>query len=99
MWTRSSRRPRRLARASHNAGDELCGFGRVARRLAALTEQIPQTTSHEAGLATNVARHIDGILQVTAQTTAGTRQTATSVRQLTALTEELRNSVSRFKIA
>ena len=67
--------------------------------LTELIEQISQTTSHEAGLATNVARHIDGILQVTAQTTSGTRQTATSVRQLTALTEELRNSVSRFKIA
>jgi len=87
------------ARLSDNAGSALVEIGRVSRQLAELIEQISQTTSHEAGLATNVARHIDGILQVTAQTTSGTRQTATSVRQLTALTEELRNSVSRFKIA
>ncbi|MGO4279415.1 methyl-accepting chemotaxis sensory transducer [Cupriavidus sp. OV038] len=87
------------ARLSDNAGAALVEIGRVSRQLAELIEQISQTTSHEAGLATNVARHIDGILQVTAQTTSGTRQTATSVRQLTALTEELRNSVSRFKIA
>lgn len=87
------------ARLSDNAGAALVEIGRVSRQLAELIEQISQTTSHEADLATNVAHHIDGILQVTAQTTAGTRQTATSVRQLTALTEELRNSVSRFKIA
>nr|WP_315592541.1 methyl-accepting chemotaxis protein [uncultured Cupriavidus sp.] len=87
------------ARLSDNAGAALVEIGRVSRQLAELIEQISQTTSHEAGLATNVAHHIEGILNVTAQTTAGTRQTATSVRQLTALTEELRNSVSRFKIA
>ncbi|NYH99290.1 methyl-accepting chemotaxis protein [Cupriavidus plantarum] len=87
------------ARLSDNAGAALVEIGRVSRQLAELIEQISQTTSHEADLATNVARHIEGILQVTAQTTAGTRHTASSVRQLTALTEELRNSVSRFKIA
>ncbi|MEN7530896.1 MULTISPECIES: methyl-accepting chemotaxis protein [unclassified Cupriavidus] len=87
------------ARLSDNAGAALVEIGRVSRQLAELIEQISQTTSHEAGLATNVAHHIEGILEVTAQTTAGTRQTATSVRQLTALTEELRNSVLRFKIA
>ncbi|MBU68075.1 MAG: chemotaxis protein [Cupriavidus sp.] len=87
------------ARLSDNAGAALLEIGRVSRQLAELIEQISQTTSHEASLATNVAHHIEGILQVTAQTTAGTRQTAQSVRQLTALTEELRNSVSRFKIA
>ncbi|SDO79912.1 methyl-accepting chemotaxis sensory transducer [Ralstonia sp. 25mfcol4.1] len=87
------------ARLSDNAGAALVEIGRVSRQLAELIEQIAQTTSHEAGLATNVAHHIEGILQVTAQTTAGTRHTAASVRQLTALTEELRNSVSRFKIA
>ncbi|CAG9179399.1 methyl-accepting chemotaxis protein [Cupriavidus pampae] len=87
------------ARLSDNAGAALVEIGRVSRQLAELIEQISSTTSHEADLATNVARHIEGILQVTAQTTAGTRHTASSVRQLTALTEELRNSVSRFKIA
>ncbi len=87
------------ARLSDNAGAALVEIGRVSRQLAELIEQISQTTSHEAGLATNVAHHIEHILQVTEETTAGTRQTAHSVRQLTALTEELRNSVSRFKIA
>jgi membrane protein DedA with SNARE-associated domain len=46
-----------------------------------------------------VAVRRERILQVTEQTSSGTRQTALSVRQLTLLTEELRNSVSRFKIA
>ncbi len=87
------------ARLSDNAGAALVEIGRVSRQLAELIEQISQSTSHEADLATTVARHIERILQVTEQTTTGTRQTAQSVRQLTLLTEELRNSVSRFKIA
>ncbi|KJK22464.1 chemotaxis protein [Burkholderiaceae bacterium 16] len=87
------------AKLSDNAGAALMEIGRVSRQLAELIEQISQTTSHEAGLATAVARNIEGILQVTEQTSSGTRQTALSVRQLTLLTEELRNSVLRFKIA
>ena len=87
------------AKLSDNAGAALVEIGRVSRQLAELIEQISQTTSHEAGLATAVARNIEGILHVTEQTSSGTRQTALSVRQLTLLTEELRNSVLRFKIA
>jgi twitching motility protein PilJ len=87
------------ATLSDNAGTALQEIGRVSRQLADLIEQISQTTSHEAGLASALARNIDRILQVTEQTSSGTRQTALSVRQLTLLTEELRNSVSRFKIA
>ncbi|WER46731.1 methyl-accepting chemotaxis protein [Cupriavidus sp. WKF15] len=87
------------ARLSDNAGTALQEIGRVSRQLAELIEQISRSTSHEADLAGGVARHIERILQATEQTTAGTRQTASSVRELTQLTEELRNSVSRFKIA
>lgn len=87
------------AKLSDNAGAALVEIGRVSRQLAELIEQISQNTSHEAGLATAMARNIEGILQVTEQTSSGTRQTALSVRQLTLLTEELRNSVLRFKIA
>jgi len=86
------------AKLSDNAGAALQEIGRVSRQLAELIEQISQTTSHEAGLAGAVARNIESILQVTEETSAGTRQTSVSVRQLTLLTEELRNSVSRFKI-
>jgi len=87
------------ARLSDNAGTALQEIGRVSRQLAELIEQISQSTSHEAELATTVARHIERILKVTEQTSTGTRQTAQSVRQLTLLTEELRNSVLRFRIA
>ncbi|AOY99010.1 chemotaxis protein [Cupriavidus sp. USMAHM13] len=86
------------AKLSDNAGAALQEIGRVSRQLAELIEQISQTTSHEAGLASAVARNIDDILHVTEETSTGTRQTSASVRQLTLLTEELRNSVSRFKI-
>jgi twitching motility protein PilJ len=38
------------------------------------------------------------ILQVTQQTQDGTQQTASSIRKLTSLAQELKNSVSRFRV-
>jgi twitching motility protein PilJ len=45
-----------------------------------------------------VAHNIQHILQVTNHTQDGTQQTAQSIRQLTALAQELKNSVSRFRV-
>ncbi len=42
---------------------------------------------------------MQGILNITQQTTDGTKQTAASVQSLTAMAEDLRSSVARFKSA
>jgi twitching motility protein PilJ len=39
------------------------------------------------------------ILAITEQAQGGTQQTAQSIRQLAALAQELKNSVSRFRVA
>ena len=56
-------------------------------------------TSREADLASEVAGNIQHIFAVTEQTGEGTKSTAAQVRELSRMAEELRQSVSRFKIS
>ena len=86
------------AKLSDNAGTALTEIDRVSRRVADLIEQISNSASREAGLANVVADNIQHIFAVTEQTGEGTRVTAGQVRELSRMAEELRQSVSRFKI-
>ncbi len=87
------------AKLSDNAGTALTEIDRVSRQVADLIEQISNAASREAGLANVVADNIQHIFAVTEQTGEGTRATANQVRELSRMAEELRQSVSRFKIA
>jgi twitching motility protein PilJ len=87
------------AKLSDNAGTALSEIDRVSRRLAELIEQISQSASREANSANVVAANIQHIFAVTEQTGEGTRATAQQVRELSHMADELRQSVSRFKIA
>jgi len=86
------------AKLSDNAGTALTEIDKVSRRVADLIEQISNSASREAGLANEVAEDIQHIFAVTEQTGEGTRVTAGQVRELSRMAEELRQSVSRFKI-
>jgi twitching motility protein PilJ len=86
------------AKLSDNAGTALTEIDQVSRRLSELIEQISSATSREASLANVVADNIQHIFAVTEQTGEGTRSTATQVRELSKMAEELRQSVARFKI-
>ena len=61
--------------------------------------QISQQSLTEAQSANVVAANIQHIFAVTEQTGEGTRSTAQMVRELSRTAEELKQSVSRFKIA
>jgi len=87
------------ARLSDEAGRALTGIGQVSRQLTGLIENISTSTSEQAESAGGVAKSIEKILAVNEQTTAGTEQTAQSIRELSALAVELKNSVSRFRVA
>ncbi len=87
------------AKLNDNAGTALTEIDRVSRQVADLIEQISSSASREAGLANVVADNIQHIFAVTEQTGEGTRVTATQVRELSRMAEELRQSVSRFKIS
>ncbi len=87
------------AKLSDSAGIALSEIDRVSRRLADLIEQISNSATREAESANVVAGNIQHIFAVTEQTGEGTRSTAQQVRDLSRMAEELRQSVSRFKIA
>ncbi len=87
------------AKLSDSAGTALTEIDQVSRRLADLIEQISNAASREAASANVVAGNMQHIFAVTEQTGEGTRSTAQQVRDLSRMAEELRESVSRFKIA
>ena len=87
------------AKLSDSAGTALTEIDLVSRQLAQLIEQISNSASREAASANVVAGNIQHIFAVTEHTGEGTRSTAQQVRELSHMAEELRQSVSRFKIA
>ena len=87
------------AKLSDSAGTALTEIDQVSRHLADLIEQISDAASREAASANVVADNIQHIFVVTEQTGEGTRSTAQQVRDLSLMADELRQSVSRFKIA
>jgi len=86
------------ARLSDAAGQALQEISSVSTNLASLIESISSATQTQAENATRVAQNMQGILRVTEQTTAGTKQTAVSIGQLAELAVELKGSVSGFKV-
>ena len=87
------------ARLSDAAGAALSDISRVSNRLAELIQGISSSTEQQATSANGVAQNIQNILTVTEQTQHGTQQTASSIRELAKLAEELKNSVSRFRVS
>ncbi len=87
------------ARLSDAAGAALADISRVSNRLAELIQGMSFATGLQATSANGVAHNMQHILSVTEHTQAGTEQTAQSIRQLAVLAQELKNSVSRFRVA
>lgn len=86
------------ARRSDATGQALTEIREVTNRLAGLIEAIAADTRQQVTVARQVATAMEGILQITAETSAGTRQAAGSVGELAALAEELKGSVAGFKV-
>ena len=84
---------------SDDAGKALGEIGTVSSQLANLIEDFSAVTSRQASSAGTVAQSIQRILLVTEQTSEGTQQTAGSIRQLAEHAQELKSSVSRFKVS
>ncbi|UVW28219.1 methyl-accepting chemotaxis protein [Massilia sp. H6] len=87
------------ARLSDAAGAALLDISRVSHRLAELIQGISSAAQQQATSANGVAHNMQHILSVTEHTQGGTRQTAQSIRELALLAQELKDSVSRFRVA
>jgi twitching motility protein PilJ len=87
------------AKLSDAAGAALADISRVSNQLADLIQGISSVTEKHAASANGLAQNIQHILGITEQTQSGTELTANSIQQLSVLAEELKNSVSRFRVS
>ncbi len=83
---------------SDAAGHALQEIETVSAQLARLIQDISNATQEQARTAEAIARNMQDILQVTRLTSDGARRSAESMDQLIALAEELKVSVSGFKL-
>jgi twitching motility protein PilJ len=87
------------ARLSDEAGRALTEIETVTNNLAHLIQSISAATEAQTQVASVVSSNMKQIQEITTLTTEGTKQTTASVGELTKLAEELRESVSGFKLA
>jgi twitching motility protein PilJ len=83
---------------SDATGQALEEIEQVSNDLAQLIAGISNATHVQAQAADQVVKNMEEILQITRQTTNGTIQTTTSVKQISGFAAELKASVSNFKI-
>ena len=80
------------------AGRALAEIEDVSNRLAELIQSISLAAKQQARGSEELAQSMDEISEVTQQTAAGTKQAAVSISTLALLADELRASVSAFKL-
>jgi twitching motility protein PilJ len=80
------------------AGQALGEIESVSAQLAELIQSISMAASQQARGSENLSKAMGEISEVTQQTAAGTQQAALSIGNLAALADELRASVSTFKL-
>jgi twitching motility protein PilJ len=86
------------AKLSDAAGQALTEIDYVTKNLAQLIQTISQATHAQAAATNKVAQNMQDILEITRQTTRGTQQAAGSIRDLASVAQELKSSVSGFKL-
>jgi twitching motility protein PilJ len=84
---------------SDAAGQALHEIEELTGNLAELMQSIASSTKDQVGVAEEVRRIMREVLSITGDTTQGTQHTAESVTRLAALAEELKASVTRFRVA
>jgi twitching motility protein PilJ len=86
------------AKLADAAGVAITDISTISQELAEIILDIAKTTRGQADQAQTVAQAIKQILSITERTTAGTRETSQSTEELSALAQELKKSVARFKV-
>ena len=80
------------------AGQALSEIESVSERLATLIQSISLASKQQAHSSESLSKAMSEIAAVTQQTAAGTKQATGSINHLAVLADELRNSVSTFKL-
>ncbi len=85
-------------RLAQDAGVALGEIEGVSKSLAEIIENISDASRQQAASAGKISKTMKSIQEITTATTDGTKQTATAVGNLAEMTNELRSSVSGFKL-
>ncbi|MEM7112567.1 MAG: nitrate- and nitrite sensing domain-containing protein [Chloroflexota bacterium] len=83
---------------ANEAGERLNEIETVSQQLADLIQSISLAAKQQARGSETIAQAMNDIADVTQQTAAGTKQAAVSINTLAELANELRGSVSTFKL-
>jgi len=86
------------AKLSQDAGASLEQIEAVSHRLADLINNISAAAKQQASAAVTTSDNMNVIQEITMQTSTGTNESAASIGRLLELTNELRTSVSGFKL-
>jgi methyl-accepting chemotaxis protein len=86
------------SKLANQAGQALTEIDKVSGRLAELIQSISLAANQQARASEGVAKAMTEISDVTQQTATGTKQAAASVSNLAVLADELRGSVSTFRL-
>ena len=86
------------AKLAEDAGQAFEEIESVSGQLSDLINNISDTAHQQSTAATNISETMNVIQEITTQTSAGTNETATSIGNLAELANELRRSVSGFKL-
>jgi len=86
------------AQLALRAGEALEEIENVSAHLADLTQSITDSAQQQAAAASSISESMNVIQEVTTQTSAGTNETSASIGNLAELSNDLRKSVSGFKL-
>lgn len=86
------------AKLSQDAGTSLEQIETVSNQLAALIDNISNAAKQQAKAAISTSDSMNVIQEITMQTSTGTNESAASIGRLLELTNDLRKSVSGFKL-
>ncbi len=86
------------ARLAEDAGTALGEIERVSNDLAELIRNISNAAEQQSNAASNISETMTTIQSITAQTSQGANQTASSIGNLAQLATNLRRSVADFKL-
>lgn len=86
------------AKLAHDAGKALEKIESVSKNLAELIDVMSVSAEEQVAVATKIAQMMGIIESIAEQTATGTETTSDSIGELAKLVQELRNSVSEFKL-
>lgn len=86
------------AKLAESAGEALVEIETVSVKLAAQIENISQTSRTQAAVASNISGTMTIIQEITTQTSQGTNETSAAITKLAEQANELKTSVSGFKL-